>query len=106
MVVAAGLLPLPITSAWDWQLDAACRDVDDTMFFHPDHERGSAKNNRDDRAKAFCLACPVIQACRSHALVAQERFGVWGGLTAAERATLLRHTDGSAAPEQITIPHR
>jgi WhiB family redox-sensing transcriptional regulator len=81
-------LPPPVTDVWDWQLDAACRGVDSMMFFHPERERGPAKDERDSRAKAICAGCPVIQACRDHALMVQEPYGVWGGLTVAERAAL------------------
>lgn len=89
-------LPPPISAHWDWQIDAACRDIDSTMFFNPEHERGPAKNDRDNRAKAVCSGCPVIEACRRHALVVQEPYGVWGGLTVAERATLIRQPGGPA----------
>jgi WhiB family redox-sensing transcriptional regulator len=81
-------LPPPVTDVWDWQIEAACRGVDSMMFFHPERERGSAKDERDSRAKAICMSCPVIQACRDHALTVQEPYGVWGGLTVAERAAL------------------
>ncbi|MEA5363510.1 WhiB family transcriptional regulator [Amycolatopsis sp., V23-08] len=82
-------LPPPLTANWDWQRDAACRDIDSTTFFHPDHERGLAKDDRDRLAKAICTGCPVIEACRRHALLVREPYGVWGGLTAAERVALL-----------------
>lgn len=38
------------------------------------------------KTKAICRACPVIAECRRHALDIDERHGVWGGLTTAERA--------------------
>ncbi|WP_329064254.1 WhiB family transcriptional regulator [Amycolatopsis sp. NBC_01480] len=76
-------LPRPVTTIWDWQLEAACRDIDRMTFFHPEQERGSGKDDRDRRAKAICSRCPVLQACRRHALLVQEPYGVWGGLTPA-----------------------
>ncbi len=48
-------LPVPITEIWDWQLRAACRDIDTTVFFHPASERGAAKDARDARAKRVCV---------------------------------------------------
>ena len=39
-------------------------------------------------AKEICLACPVLQQCRSHALAVREPYGVWGGLTEDERETV------------------
>jgi WhiB family transcriptional regulator, redox-sensing transcriptional regulator len=89
-VVDVSRLPPPVSTLWDWQIDAACRDIDSTMFFHPEHERGLAKDDRDNHAKAVCSGCPVFEACRRHALVVRKPYGVWGGLTTAERAMLIR----------------
>lgn len=75
----------PATESWDWQLDAACRGRDSEMFFSPSGERRSARREREDRAKAVCAGCGVIDACRRFALTANEPFGVWGGMTARER---------------------
>lgn len=36
----------------------------------------------------MCAACPVVAQCRSHALEVREPYGVWGGLTEAEREVL------------------
>ena len=81
-------LPVPVTTIWDWQLRAACRGIDSAVFFHPDHERGPAKDGRDLRAKQVCAHCPVIEACRKHALDVHEPYGVWGGMTVDERAAI------------------
>lgn len=43
-------------------------------------------------AASFCSGCPVLLECREYALVAGERFGVWGGLTARERRAIRRRT--------------
>ena len=86
-------LPLPVTVIWDWRLHVACRDIDSAVFFHPDRERGSAKDHRDRRAKEVCARCPVIDACARYALEVQEPHGVWGGMTVTERAALLRHAN-------------
>jgi WhiB family redox-sensing transcriptional regulator len=69
---------------------AACRGIDSMVFFHPENERGPAKEARQRAAKQVCDSCPVIEQCREHALTAQEPYGVWGGLTEEERAALLR----------------
>lgn len=81
-----------MASTWEWQLRAACRDLDSAVFFNPDNERGPAKDLRDRRAKVVCTRCPVIESCRRHALDVQEPYGVWGGLTVGERALVLRGT--------------
>lgn len=66
-----------------------CRGLDSAIFFHPDHERGEARDRRDTVAKSLCRDCPVQHQCRTHALTAREPFGVWGGLTAEDRTELL-----------------
>ncbi|RSO40141.1 hypothetical protein DMH15_16100 [Streptomyces sp. WAC 06725] len=45
-------------------------------------------------AATVCATCPLIEACLTAALDAEERFGVWGGLTPTERHRLT-HTDGT-----------
>ena len=84
-----GRLPEPTTQAWDWQVQAACRGMASSFFFHPWGERGASRAERDHRAKEVCGACPVIDACRRHALEVQEQYGVWGGLSEEERLVLL-----------------
>ncbi|WP_084467558.1 WhiB family transcriptional regulator [Actinokineospora inagensis] len=102
-MVDVSRLPRPVTAVWDWQLHAACREIDSTTFFHPEYERGPEKDERDRRAKAVCRACPVIRACRRHALLVREPYGVWGGLTVAERTALLRRIDSATWPDHY--PH-
>jgi WhiB family redox-sensing transcriptional regulator len=79
------LMPVPVAENWDWQLRGACRSLDSEVFFHPERERGAQKELRDAQAKQICRSCPVIEQCRRHALATHEPYGVWGGLTAAER---------------------
>lgn len=82
-------LPGPHADFWDWQLRAECRGVDSAVFFSPDGERGDARAKREQRAKSICAQCPVIKACRAHALAYAEPFGVWGGLAIHERRELV-----------------
>jgi len=39
--------------------------------------------------KAVCASCPVIAACRAHALAVQEPYGIWGGLSEDDRLAIL-----------------
>lgn len=78
----------PVAAEWDWQLLAACRGVDTSVFYSPDAERGARRLARERVAKAVCGTCPVILSCREQALRADEPFGVWGGLTPEERRAL------------------
>ena len=91
------LLPLAVTERWDWQLHGACRGADSSVFFHPDGERGRARTQRENRAKAVCNSCPVMAQCRRHALAVGEPYGIWGGMSESERMNILRRRPHRAA---------
>mgnify|MGYP001613945567 CR=1 FL=1 len=78
-------LPPPTVERWDWQLSAACRGMESSLFFPPDGERSRARTRRIANAKAVCAHCPVLTDCRNYAVAAGETFGIWGGLTEDER---------------------
>ncbi|MBP3088669.1 WhiB family transcriptional regulator [Corynebacterium sp. sy017] len=84
------LLPGPNSDFWDWQLHGACRGENSDVFYHPDGERGRARQQRELRAKAICNSCPVLEACREHALSVAEPYGIWGGMSETERMVILR----------------
>ena len=56
------------------------------MHTESKHERLA----RERRAKSICAACPVRQRCLEYAIAADERYGIWGGLTKDERRMLRR----------------
>ncbi|UNN04931.1 WhiB family transcriptional regulator [Rhodococcus opacus] len=87
-------LPLPVTEIWDGQRNASCRGRESSMFFHPDRERGRAREMRDFRAKMICRGCPVLVQCREHALSVGGPYGIWGELSANEREELLASHHG------------
>jgi WhiB family redox-sensing transcriptional regulator len=72
-----------------WHSNAACRRDEAGLFFAPSKEPTAARLSREEQAKRVCGRCPVQQSCREHALILPEPYGVWGGLTAAERRVLL-----------------
>jgi WhiB family redox-sensing transcriptional regulator len=73
-----------------WLLAANCRGRTD-LFFAPDEtESRRERRRREAQAKAVCQECVVREACLSEALVADERFGIWGGLTERERRAAKR----------------
>lgn len=74
---------------WDWEDRGACKNVDTEVFYSPEGERGPARVRREEKAKAICRECPVIQTCLHKALERREPFGVWGGLAIEEREALL-----------------
>lgn len=74
-----------MSTAIDWMRDGLCSQTDPDAF-HP--EKGGAV----EPAKAVCAACPVLTECRSWALATDQRFGVWGGLSARERQQIRTRT--------------
>ena len=89
-------LPGPNADFWDWQLRSACRGEASEFFYHPDGERGRARAQRENRAKAICFQCPVLSQCREHALRVAEPYGIWGGMSESERQAILRKSRGGA----------
>ena len=73
-----------------WQVRAACRGPQSSVFFPPSHfERKDEKELREARAKAICATCPVRKPCLDYALRIREPHGIWGGLNEAERKQLI-----------------
>lgn len=66
---------------------AACASpgIDPDLFFPDVDDRKGIH-----QAKAFCFSCPVRRDCLASALGRDERFGIFGGKTADERAAQLR----------------
>jgi hypothetical protein len=69
----------------DWRERAACRGLEASVFFSPDEERARARAAREARAQQICQDCPVLTACREHALSTDESYGIWGGMTENDR---------------------
>jgi WhiB family redox-sensing transcriptional regulator len=72
-----------------WHTEAVCRRDEAGLFFAPSKEPTAARLSREDAAKRVCGRCPVMVECLEHALLQPEPYGVWGGLTAAERRMVL-----------------
>ncbi|MGW7410833.1 WhiB family transcriptional regulator [Streptomyces sp. NPDC054833] len=99
-------LPGPNANLWTWQLLAACREVDDTLFFHPEGERGAGRGARETAAKEVCIRCPVRAECAAHALAVREPYGVWGGLTEGERESMLGRRRSRANSRVMPAGHQ
>ena len=75
----------------DWQEEAACRQYDNFVFFGLEQgESDIERQARENRAKAICHTCPVIEPCLEFAMETNQKYGIWGGLTDKERASLKR----------------
>ncbi len=68
-----------------WMADALCAQTGGDWWFVPD-TRDHVEEIRN--AKQTCQLCHVTTHCLEYALLNDERFGIWGGLTALERQRL------------------
>lgn len=84
-IVLLGKVPADVTTArlGPWSQQALCAQTDSEIFFPAHDDPGT-------EAKHICQRCPVRVACLRFALSNDERFGIWGGLDADERAALRR----------------
>jgi WhiB family redox-sensing transcriptional regulator len=74
----------------EWQLRAACRGPQSSVFFPPGtFERKDEKLAREARAKEICRTCPSKRPCLDYAISIREPHGIWGGLNEAERKALM-----------------
>lgn len=81
-------IPLPSRPAW--HAEAACRGMGPDAFYSVDRDddRRTLGDESDiahfKRAKAICESCPVQKPCADWGRK-YEKYGVWGGVSAAER---------------------
>ncbi len=77
-----------IATILQWRALASCARYTPELFF-PAGETGLA-GAQIAMAKRICIGCPVRQECLDYALVSNQRFGIWGGLTEEERRPVRR----------------
>lgn len=78
-----------------WQTRAECRGPGARLFFPPTYqERKDEREERERRAKAICASCGVRRDCLDYAMSIRELHGIWGGLTEAERRSVLAQQAG------------
>jgi WhiB family redox-sensing transcriptional regulator len=74
-----------------WRADAACQGATAGHFYPPaTAESREDRQAREGAARELCGRCSVRDACLQYALYVAEPYGIWGGLTEAERRRLLR----------------
>jgi hypothetical protein len=74
------------------QEGAACRNSDPDVFFPDDDLEESTYEMLVATAKDICGRCPVLAMCREHG-IQYEEYGIWGGMTEAERRKERRNRD-------------
>ncbi|MFJ3923066.1 WhiB family transcriptional regulator [Streptomyces sp. NPDC090022] len=83
--------PDNLAPALHWAANSLCAQTYPALFFP---ERG--EDNTTAVSKQICRRCPVIEECLAEAMRQEgtashsHRYGVWGGLSPAERADLAK----------------
>lgn len=80
MTAAAPAPPRVPLAVPDWHDLSACR-----LFPELDFIAAKPGSPAEHAARIICAACPVRLQCATGALERRERWGVWGGLTYADR---------------------
>lgn len=73
-----------IDERWEWADHGHCQELPD-LFYNAETEPKGLRRRKEAAAVKICAGCPVLAECREHALVNDELYGVWGGMTEAER---------------------
>ncbi len=81
-----------------WRERAACLHEDPDLFF-PIGTTGPTLEQIDE-AKAVCRRCPVVEQCLDWVVQVGQVDGIWGGMTANERA--LRRREARRAKGTVT----
>ena len=69
-----------------WQKDAACREMQQDIFFPDAKEDGKEEAARKEEiALGVCKYCPVREQCLELAVSTKTKFGIFGGQTEQER---------------------
>lgn len=77
-----------------WMAQGLCTQVDPELFYPG--EGGQARE-----ALRVCAGCPVRAQCLAYALDRGERFGIWGGQSAAARRRMTRPAPQPAPASQL-----
>ncbi|RZL83548.1 MAG: WhiB family transcriptional regulator [Rhodococcus sp. (in: high G+C Gram-positive bacteria)] len=81
-------------------MDSLCRAISIDVFFPREGETRGERLRRERTAKAICQQCPVQHQCRNHAVTVDEPYGIWGGVSEADRRQLSPAQTSSADRRQ------
>ena len=90
---------LPPEPPEGWREHGACRGTDPSRFFAEQGQFYTELPWQDS-----CPGCEVRAHCLATAILNEENWGIWGGLTPAARFTLATLiVDGAVSWEQIVV---
>jgi WhiB family transcriptional regulator, redox-sensing transcriptional regulator len=85
-----------------WLSAAACLSADPELFF-PISDSGKGQEQVAE-AKTICAGCRVRRECLAFALRTRQAYGIWGGMTEAERAVSWRRLPGAGRTASARRP--
>lgn len=69
-----------------WMDAALCRRVGEPDdWYEADGLSGRGAGRRNNETARVCAICPVRAQCLEYALEHNERYGIWGGMSAYQR---------------------
>ena len=87
------LLGVPEHARREWE-QLMSSITEPTPCAGPNRDDWTGTAAQQERAADACHDCPVMHACLTYADTAGEAAGVWGGLTAPQRATQQEGIEG------------
>lgn len=61
-----------------WRDEALCAQIDPDLMF-------PGKGELSHQHRRICASCPVTEQCGEYAIIHDERYGIWGGLSEHQR---------------------
>jgi WhiB family redox-sensing transcriptional regulator len=77
---------LPLYHEVNWK-KAECADSHTELFYTVEEERNIKAYNYINAVRSICARCPIFKDCLAYGF-ANEDYGVWGGMTTAERKSI------------------
>lgn len=69
--------------------EVECSTVPD-IYYSEDYVDTHYRAQEIELAKEICNRCPILVDCRDYGIMANETYGIWGGLTPLERRPLVK----------------
>lgn len=82
--------------ALPWADQALCAVHPEPNIWFPERSASVYPDSPENRAKAICGYCPVLEQCREYAMSQPRLQGIWGAMTSNERRQARRKERGWA----------
>ena len=79
----------PLLETYEILAQGACRGAGDVFFRPIEKEKPTERTEREEKAKAICRGCKVLELCKEDAILKQEIDGIRGGMTEIDLKIIL-----------------